>query len=75
MYFFTKGKTSKNNKSFQKNLVKIRQSPQYKENQKQIEIISKVLVENADVPQELVHKLIQSVQENASLEERASNLL
>ncbi len=75
MYFFTKGKNLKSNKSFQKNLSQIRQSPQYKENQKQIEIISKVLVENADVPQELVHKLIQSVQENASLEERASNLL
>lgn len=75
MYFFTKGKNLKNNKSFQKNLTQIRQSPQYKENQKQVEIISKVLVENADVPQELVHKLIQSVQENASLEERASNLL
>lgn len=75
MYFFTKGKNLKNNKSFQKNLTQIRQSPQYKENQKQIEIISKVLFENADVPQELVHKLIQSVQENASLEERASNLL
>lgn len=75
MYFFTKGKNLKSNKSFQKNLAQIRQSPQYKENQKQIEIISKVLVENADVPQELVHKLIQSVQENASLEERASNLL
>lgn len=41
---------------------------EYVQNQKQIECISKVLVEQADVPQELINWLIQSVKENTIIE-------
>ena len=40
----------------------------YVQNQKQIECISKVLVEHADVPQKLIDWLIQSVRENTIIE-------
>ena len=38
------------------------------ENQEQINCISKILVEHADVPQKLVDWLIDSVKENTKLE-------
>ena len=40
----------------------------YVQNKKQIECISKVLVEHADVPQKLIDWLIQSVRENTIIE-------
>ena len=56
----------------QKAIQKVRQSDQYQRNQKQIEIITKILVEHADVPQEILDTLIDSVQENVSLEYKAT---
>lgn len=41
---------------------------QYLQNKKQIDCISKVLVEQADVPQKLIDWLIESVRENTKLE-------
>lgn len=46
---------------------------QYKQNQMQIDCISKVLIEHADVPKKLIDWLIQSVQENTTLECKISN--
>lgn len=43
-------------------------SKQYIQNQEQINCISKILVEQADVPQKLVNWLIDSVKENTKLE-------
>lgn len=43
-------------------------SKQYIQNQEQINCISKILVEHADVPQKLVDWLIDSVKENTKLE-------
>ena len=68
---------NKLNKTFieennQKAIQKVRQSDQYQRNQKQIEIITKILVEHADVPQEILDTLIDSVQENVSLEYKAT---
>ena len=40
----------------------------YVQNKKQIDCISKVLVERADVPQKLIDWLIQSVRENTIIE-------
>ncbi len=40
----------------------------YKQNQMQIDCISRVLIEHADVPKELIDWLIKSVKENTTLE-------
>ena len=40
----------------------------YKQNQMQIDCISRVLIEHADVPKELLDCLIKSVRENTTLE-------
>ena len=41
---------------------------EYLQNQKQIDCISKVLVEHADVPKKLVDWLIESVRNNTKIE-------
>jgi len=46
----------------------IKKNPDYIQNQKQIDCITKVLIERADVPPKLIDWLIESVQENVSLE-------
>lgn len=47
---------------------KIKNKPDYIQNQKQIDCITKVLIEHADVPPKLIEWLIKSVQENAIIE-------
>lgn len=51
-----------------KSLNKIRKSPEYQQNQMQIDCIKRVLIENADVPEILLNWLIDSVKSNTSLE-------
>lgn len=75
MSFFNKIKKTYNNEVNLKAIEKVKQSQEYQKNQKQIEIISNVLVEHADVPQELINMLIHSVQENVSLECKTSNFI
>ena len=53
----------------------IQNSEKYLQNQKQIECITKVLVEDADIPPKLINWLIESVQENATLEYKLSKKL
>lgn len=43
-------------------------SEEYLENQKQIDCISKVLIENADVPKKLIDWLIEAVKKNTIIE-------
>lgn len=62
MSFFSFINKNDTHKNYLKSINKIEQ------NQKQIECITKVLVEHADVPQEIIDLLIDSVQENATLE-------
>lgn len=63
---------SQTDEQYFKSLKKVQQSPEYIQNQKQIDCISKLLVEHADVPQMLIDWLIESVQENVALEYEAS---
>lgn len=49
-------------------LEKVRNFSEYKDNEKKIETISKVLIEHADVPEELIDTLIEAVQENVAME-------
>lgn len=58
---------SSTNEFDSKNLKKIQESPEYIENQKQIDCITKVLVEHSDVPPKLLDWLIEAVEKNATL--------
>lgn len=51
-----------------KSLNKLHNSPEYQQNEMQINCIRKVLVENADVPEKLIDWLITSVKENVIME-------
>lgn len=73
MSFFNKSKKINKKENNLKAIEKVKQSHEYQLNQKQIEIITKVLVEHADVPQEILDTLIDSVQKNVTLEYNASN--
>lgn len=74
MLFFNKSKKISNKENNLKAIEKVKRSNEYQLNQMQIEIIKKLLVEHADVPQEILDTLISSVQKNVSLECNASNL-
>ncbi len=50
------------------NLKKLRQTQEYKQNQMQIDCITKILIEHADVPPQLIDWLIESVKQNTALE-------
>lgn len=50
------------------NLKKLRQTQEYKQNQMQIDCITKILIEHADVPPKLIDWLIESVKQNTTLE-------
>ena len=54
-------------------LEKIRNTPEYLQNQMQIDVIRKTLIENAHVPERLVDWLVESVQENTAMEYEAIN--
>lgn len=56
------------NENYFESIKKTRQSLEYKENEKQIEYITNLLVEHADVPYEIIEMLVESVQENVALE-------
>ena len=51
-----------------KSLESVRNNKEYTYNEKQINIITDLLVEHADVPKELVDLLIDSVKKNVVLE-------
>ena len=57
-----------NNEMYFKILNKLKNSPEYKQNQMQINCITKILVEHADIPPKLINWLIDSVQKNVVLE-------
>lgn len=61
-------KKSSINENYFESIQKTRQSLEYKENEKQIEYITNILVEHADVPLELIEMLVEYVQENVALE-------
>lgn len=63
---------NKSEDKYFESLEKVRKTPEYIQNQKQIDCITKVLVEHADVPQKLIDWLIEAVQENVALEYEAS---
>ena len=73
MSFFSKTSEQSERKINVKAIEKIKQSPEYQKNQKQIEIITNALVDHADVPIELIDTLIDSVRENVSLELSTTN--
>lgn len=56
------------NEKYFKCIKKAQNSQEYIENEKQIECITNILVERADVPYEIVALLIESVQENVAIE-------
>lgn len=62
---------SKEKKSIYKNIFrfkeKSRQIKEYQKNKKQIDIITKLLIEHADVPQEIIDSLIECVEQNSIL--------
>ncbi|MBQ3409158.1 MAG: hypothetical protein IJH12_08155 [Clostridia bacterium] len=50
-----------------KKISKVKKTPEYIQNQMQIDCIKKVLIEHSDVPEKLIDWLIQSVEQNATL--------
>lgn len=58
-----------NSESIFKNLE---ENSEYVENQKQIDCITKVLIEHSDVPPKLIDWLIEAVEENAALKYKLS---
>ena len=72
MSFFKISPPKNINEKYFKSIQKIQQSPEYQENEKQIKCITKMLVEHADVPREIIEILIESVQENVALEYESS---
>lgn len=68
MSFFNISSKKNTNEIYFKSIQKARQSYEYKENEKQIECITNILVEHADVPYEIIEMLVESVQENVALE-------
>ena len=65
--FKSKNDKNSNRKNF-KTLEKIHNSQEYLQNQMQINCITNILVEHADVPKKLIDWLIKSVEENVTLE-------
>lgn len=55
------------NRFYFNSIQKAKQLQEYHKNQKQIEFITKTLVEHADVPQEIIELLIEYVEKNANL--------
>lgn len=68
---FNKQKKDVNHEKNNNAINKLQKNREYQKNKNQIEIITKVLVEHADVPQELIDTLIKSVKENTTLEQKA----
>lgn len=60
-------------KTNSKALKKLMNNREYQQNKMQINCITKVLVEHADVPQKLIDWLIQSVQDNVVIEYKLLN--
>lgn len=52
---------------------KLKRNEKYIDNQSQIEIIKKVLTDHAEVPTEIIDKLIIAVKENAIMEYKAEH--
>lgn len=67
MSFFSASHKTSYEKYF-KSLNQIENNQEYKRNQKQINFIIKMLVEDTDVPQEVLEMLIEYVQENVAIE-------
>ena len=73
IYKFTKDK-----KDIYKNIFKFKEKENqiktYQKNKKQIDIITKILVDHADIPEEIINKLISCVEENTILANKLSNI-
>lgn len=54
-------------KNIFKSKQKSRQIKDYQKNKKQIDIITNILIEHADVPQEIIDLLIECVEQNSIL--------
>ena len=67
MSFFSIFRKTDNEEYF-KSLNKIKTNSEYQNNKKQIEYITKILVDHADVPRDIIESLIECVQENVAIE-------
>lgn len=67
MSFFSASRKTDYEKYF-KSLNQIENNQEYQCNQKQINFIIKTLVEDTDVPREILEMLIEYVQENVAIE-------
>lgn len=64
-----KGISSKNiSEDYFKSLEKVHETKEYKQNEKQIQCIKKVLIERAEIPEKLIDWLVEAVEENVALE-------
>lgn len=67
-------KDFKNNnidEKYYKAIEKVRKTPEYKKNERQIEIIRNTFKKYPDIPQDLIETLIDAVQENVAMEYEA----
>ncbi len=71
-------KFPKDKKDIYKNIFKFKEKENqiktYQKNKKQIDIITKILVDHADIPEEIINKLISCVEENTILANKLSNI-
>ena len=56
-----------------KSIEKLKNNPEYIENEMKIRVIRKVLAEHSDIPSEMIETLIEAVQENVALEYESVN--
>ena len=73
MSILKKAKEKINKEVNEQAVKKIKHNEKYINNQSQIEIIKKVLTKHADVPTEIIDKLIAAVKENTIMEYKAEH--
>lgn len=73
MSILKKAKEKINKEVNEQAVKKVKNNEKYIDNQSQIEIIKKVLTVHAEVPTEIVDKLITAVKENAIMEYKANH--
>lgn len=73
MSIIRKTKEKLNQETNKQALKKLQRNENYINNQSQIEIIKKVLTDHAEVPTEIIDKLVLAVKENAIMEYKAEH--
>ena len=68
MSFFDKIKQQNDDELYFNYVEKARKTKEYRVNEQKINVIRKVLLNHSNVPQELVDKLIEHIQENVAIE-------